>query len=288
MAAFLNHKKLIHYNLWLELEKYNRFSSRYKGSSDTPDHIIVSKGLFDNQNISYKENSFNVFKPNYLYKNKKIIRWNKYKSKGYSDHLPIIATFSTLKQNRIYKNKIVKKKTIKYNNIASLYTIEQIEKPINLKDVVVIYKAKKIAIVKQLNQRSIMIYNPPSNIEVGYKYNITVDKIDEYHGLKEIKELSFIENKVRYTNYKSLYLDAKTVNLFDKRYQNEVITNLDGIYKKGYLYFNKNNKTVKIKIYFKNKEDRVKNGKAITIKSGHLGIYKSKVQIIIYGKSDFL
>ena len=283
----LTFSKLVNYNLWLDLKKHKRFSSRFKGSSDTPDNIIVSKGLFDNQNISYKHNSFNVFKPNYLYKNKKIVRWNRYKFKGYSDHLPIFATFSTSKQNNI-SIKQIKPKADRFSTISELYKIQQIEKPIVLKDVVVIYRSKKIVIIKQLNNRSIMIYNPPSNMEVGYKYDITVDKIDEYHGLKEIKELSFVENKVKYNNYKSLYLKANNINLFDEKNQNEIIKDLKGTYKKGYLYFSKKGEKSKIKLYFKNKEHKPQNGKTITIKTGHLSIYKSKIQIVIYNQNDFI
>ncbi len=283
----LTSTKLVHYNLWLDIEKQKRFSSRFKGSSDTPDNMIVSKGLFDNQNISYVNNSFKVFKPNYLYKNKKIVRWNRYKFSGYSDHLPIIATFTTSKQNKI-STKHIKPKIDRFSNISELYKIQQIEKPITFKDVVVIYKSKKIVIIKQLNNRSIMIYNPPLNMEVGYKYNITVNKIDEYNGLKEIKELSFVENKVKYKSYKSLYSDAKKIDLYDVKNQNEIISNLKGTYKKGYLYFNKNGEILKIKLYFKNKQDKPQNGKTITVKTGHLSIYKSKIQIVIYNKSDFI
>lgn len=39
-------------------------------------------------------------------------------------------------------------------------------------------------------------------------------------------------------NYKSLYLDARKIDIFDKKYQNEIITNLEGTYIKGKLYFN--------------------------------------------------
>ena len=76
--------------------------------------------------------------------------------------------------------------------------------------------------------------------------------------------------------------------MYDEKNQNEIITNLKGTYKKGYLYFNKNGKILKIKLYFKNKQDKPQNGKTITVKTGHLSIYKSKIQIVIYNKSDFI
>ncbi|MEA1914685.1 MAG: endonuclease/exonuclease/phosphatase family protein, partial [Campylobacterota bacterium] len=105
-------------NLWHELPYSKRFSYRYKGQNTTPDHIVVTKNLFDNQGISYVDNSFKVFKPYYLYKNKKITSWKfekltrHEKIHGYSDHLPIIATFST--QPFVKKNFSQKKNTIEY------------------------------------------------------------------------------------------------------------------------------------------------------------------------------
>lgn len=93
--------EIVHYNLWLEIEQKERFSSRFRKNFDTPDNIIVSKALFDNYGISYKDKSFNVFKPNYLYKNGYVQRWNIKRSYGYSDHLPIYAVFSTTTQNNI-------------------------------------------------------------------------------------------------------------------------------------------------------------------------------------------
>lgn len=277
------HSQLVNYNLWLDLDNVNRFSSKFKGSSDTPDNIIVSKGLFDNQNISYINNSFKVFKPSYLYKNNKIIRWNRYKSTGYSDHLPIYAKFSTFKQNYTF-SKNIKKENI--TTIAQLYNIQQLSNPIDLNNIVVIYKAKKMAIIKQ-NNRAILIYNPPANLKLGYKYNITVDEIDRYNGLKEIKKLSYHKQISAFKDFRNLYLDGRNINLFDIKYQNEMIKNLKGSYKKGYLYFNKNNKIAKIKLYFKDKSDKPKDGKTITINSGHLSVYKSKIQIVIYNKNGY-
>jgi hypothetical protein len=90
------------YNLWLEVSKARRWSYNFFGKKDSPDNIIVSKGLYDDKGISYSDNSFNKFQPNYLFKGKAVYRWQKAKrgtgrhlGKGYSDHLPIFAYFST-------------------------------------------------------------------------------------------------------------------------------------------------------------------------------------------------
>ena len=90
------------YNLWLEINKKRRWSYIFSGNRNSPDNIIVSKGLYDNKGISYVDNSFDKFDPPYLFKGNFIYRWQRAKKrtgkhlgKGYSDHLPVFAYFST-------------------------------------------------------------------------------------------------------------------------------------------------------------------------------------------------
>ncbi len=290
--SIFKHKKNVHYNLWLDLKTQDRFSSKFRTYNNTPDNILVPKALFDKQNISYINNSFKVYKPNYLYKNNKVIRWNKYKGKGYSDHLPIYALFTSNYTKSIIDAKVDKKgiKKTNTNNIKFLYKIEQV-KNFRLNNIVVIYKSKNIAIIKHLdkkNSRAIMIYKPDQTLKLGYSYDILVDNIDRYNGLKEIKEFTIVKELNKTDNYKKRYLDANTVDLFNEKFQNEIITNLSGIYIKGSLIFNKNNKNFKIKLYFKKGIKKPKDGKNITITSGHLSIYKSKIQIVLHSTNDYI
>jgi len=279
----LDWKNNVHYNLWLDLEKEERFSSKFRGENNTPDNIIISSGLFDSQNISYVNNSFAVFKAKYLFKKQKIYRWDSKTFEGYSDHLPIYAVFSTNKQ--IYNEKIDNQVNIN-SSIAYLYNIQSIDNYL-LKDAVVVYKSKNIAVIKKKNDRAIMIYKPSLKFKTGYSYDIVIEKIDEYNGLKEIKEISVIEEKKKIQNYQSYYVDGRSIDLFDRKYQNEIIKNLRGIYKRGYLYFKNSDRNGKIKLYFDKKIKRPEDGKNITISSGHLSIYKSKVQITLHKQSDF-
>ena len=90
------------YNLWLELDGQKRWSYKFFGEKNSPDSIILSKALYDDKGISYVDNSFNRFTADYLFKNDEIYRWQRSKkgkgkhlSKGYSDHLPVFAYFST-------------------------------------------------------------------------------------------------------------------------------------------------------------------------------------------------
>jgi endonuclease/exonuclease/phosphatase family metal-dependent hydrolase len=272
-------KTNIHYNLWLELSKKDRFSSVFKRDKNTPDNIIISKSLFDNKNISYVNNSFRVFKPKYLYKNNYVKRWKLKKASGYSDHLPIYASFSTKKQNYTFKEIKHEKASIK-----KLYTINTINHPIYINDIVVVYKAKKVAIIQKDKDRAILVYNPPKELKEGYSYNIKVKKVDRYHGLKEIKDMAIIKVNSFYKDYKKFYKDS-TIDFFDLNNQNYILKDIKGVYKKGYLYFDKDKR---IKVYFKKGIKKPSFGEFITIKLGHLAIYKSNIQIIIYHKSDIL
>ncbi len=90
------------YNLWLEIPDKYRWTYNFFGRKSTPDHIILSKGLYDNKGVSYKDNSFNKFTSNYLFKNRGVFNWKRAKRGrgkhlgiGYSDHLPIFALFTT-------------------------------------------------------------------------------------------------------------------------------------------------------------------------------------------------
>lgn len=90
------------YNLWLELGWGKRWSYLFFGKKRSLDNMIISKGLYDNKGISYVDNSFGRFSPGYLFYKKGIYRWQiskrgkgRHLGKGYSDHLPIFALFST-------------------------------------------------------------------------------------------------------------------------------------------------------------------------------------------------
>jgi len=277
----LKHQQNVHFNTWLELDKKRRYSTKFKNNNNTPDNILLSANLFDEFNISYIDKSFNVFKPSYLFKNNKIYRWNSFTKNGFSDHLPIYAYFSTKKQNYTFK----KTPTIpnKENTINYLYDIEHISN-YTIKDVTVLYKAKDIVLIKQNNKdKAIMIYKPQKELKVGFSYDLTVDAIDEYNGLKEIKKISNISLKQENRDFQNLFLDGNTINLQDEKFLNNVIKNVTGIYKKRHLYFN--NK--KIRLYFKKGIKKPEEGNKVSISSGHLSIYKSSMQIVLHKEIDF-
>jgi len=277
----LNSNQRIHYNLWLELNKEERFSTIFRNQKNTPDNILLSTFLFDNKNISYLDNSFDVFKPSYLYKHNRITRWNK--NSGYSDHLPIIASFTTDTNNS--SQYIKDQNSIANNNkLNYLYEKEHIRKPIALKNMVVIYKYQNGAILQEVKGRSIYVYKCVDDLKIGGIYNLVVNDVQLYNGLLEITSISDISLISVVKNYKTLYKNASKIDIFDKQYINDIITSLSGIYKKRYLYF----KDKKIRLFFSKNVKLIKDNTKITINSGHLSIYKGQIQITIHKKSDII
>jgi exonuclease III len=288
----LKNEKRVHYNLWLELSNNERFSSKYMEQNVTPDNILLPAALFDSKKISYLPNSFSIFKPNYLYENNLIKRWQIddekffkiHKGEGYSDHLPIYAKFSTNKDDTSPLKSIEETPNNTPTTISDLYTKEKLTTPVVLKNVVVIYKDDEKAIIKKENDRAIFIYSKAKELKLGHSYNLQINQIFNFNGLKEIKEFTVLDELKKVDDFKSLYLDAKNTDIFDFKYENEVITNLKGIVKYSKLYLDDGKI---IKLYSHTRNILPKNGETITITNGHLASYKGNMQIILYSTTDF-
>lgn len=274
-------KEDTHYNLWLEIPLASRFSSKFKNENNTPDNIILPNALFDNKKISYIDDSFKVFMKDELYFNNKINRWqmdskNKHLASGYSDHLPILAKFSTNE----FQEKEIKKDIV--TTIDKLYKINKIDDYLILENAMVIYKNRDSAIIKQKNNRSIYLYNCASELKTGFIYDLKISDLVEFNGLKEIKNIVILDEKEK-INQKEYFLDGSKIDLQNSKYQNEIITNLNGIYKNG--YFNTSNQ--KIRVYSKDSSILPRNNENITILNSHLGTFRGQVQLNIYKKSDY-
>ena len=181
-----------HYNLWLELYNYKRWSHNFYGNKQGLDAILLPSTLFDGKGIDYVNGSFKVFKKSYLFHKKGyILRWeyknNSHKGRGYSDHLPVVALFST---DKPFKS-LLKFPTI--NSIETIYS-ERAIFPILLKDVKVVKKDKKKVTIQDLkSKKSIVIYGVKESLLFGEIYNIYVYGRKLYKGHYEIIDFE-IEN----------------------------------------------------------------------------------------------
>lgn len=294
----LKQKRKVHFNLWLDIPSYDRFSNKYRTQSNTPDNIILSPALLDTKNISYIHNSFKVFKPNYLYRNNKVLRWQMKGSKynkvhvgaGYSDHLPIYASFSTSKEKTNPIKEIKKNSKKELNKISDLYNKMKLIEPAIIENAIVIYKTKNGAIIKQKNNRAIYIYKHADELKLGYSYTLQINEIVDYNGLKEVDSFSVLEENGRFKNYRSLFINAKKHNILNSSNQNEIAFNLKGIVKNKKLYIDDSNSMLKgksIKLYAKNKKNLPITNQVITFNSAHIGIYRGNPQILIHSSNDY-
>jgi endonuclease/exonuclease/phosphatase family metal-dependent hydrolase len=99
-AKGVEYEKNNFYNLWYDTDEDNRYSYIFRGKKEAIDNILISQPLLDKKDISYVDGSITNFDANYLFKKKRIFRWqvsrariSKHKGKGYSDHLPVMAKF---------------------------------------------------------------------------------------------------------------------------------------------------------------------------------------------------
>jgi len=269
-----------HYNPWQELPYNERWSHKYFGNKSTLDHILLPPCMFDGKKIDYVNKSFSVFKSPTLftkkgYMNSWQIKGGKHTGKGYSDHLPVYAYFDTKafqKEKHSTKHPLLPQE----GTVESLYGKERLEAPVILKNVAVVLKRGKNAVIKQKpNGRGIFLYGTVHDLQEGHRYDVQVQAIHTYKGLKEITDMVTLKEKG------VVDLDAFYAPLQSKR-QNEVIKALIGVYKNRYLYVNGS----KIAIYFKNRKLTPKNGTKLKIHYAHLGYYK-KLQLVIYSKKDF-
>ncbi|MBU0478341.1 endonuclease/exonuclease/phosphatase family protein [bacterium] len=280
------------YNLWLEIKKTRRWSYNFFGEKGGPDNIIISKGLYDDKGISYSDNSFDKFDPDYLFKGNAIYRWQRAKSgrgkhlgEGYSDHLPIFAYFSTepfrFKKHDTFPDDIAPLKLQK-RAISDLYTSKIGNVNYRLEHCIVIYKYGNDVVIKQKNGRAIFIYKAGNNLEHGSIYNLTVKMLYDYHGLREITEVGDIKEIGKAADFAPHLLSDPLADFSEPGLQSEVISEAEGIYKRGYFYYGNNRK---IKLYFRDEKLRPKNNSKIVLKYVKIGCYKHP-QIVIEKKAQ--
>jgi len=276
--------KGVHYTLWQELPAEKRWSHNFYGKRSSMDQIVLPRQMFDGRGIDYVNNSFGVFKAPYLFTKKGYInRWQykngKHRAKGYSDHLPVYAYFDT----QPYRSEVKKKSssTIEKKRIDDLYTMESLEGKIELDDVVVVLKRGNNAVVKKdIKGRGIFLYGCAGPLEEGHKYDLLVESIKSYKGLKEITHAYKLKEKGK-ANLEAYYLNTTAIKN-QKLKQNEVAKNLTGIYRNGMIYIEGKN----IPIHFKKKELIPKNGSRLKIHYAHVGYYNT-LQLVVYSKTDF-
>lgn len=279
----LHAKRGKHYTLWKELAVEDRWSHKFYGKKSSLDQIVLPEKMFDGRGIDYVNNSFKVFKADYLFTKRGYInRWRykkgKHRGKGYSDHLPVFAYFDT----KPYEKEVyTKKKKIETKSIESLYKIDTLDSQIKLNDVVVVFKRGNSAVIKQKKEgRGIFMYGCAKNLKEGEKYDLLIESVKSYYGLKEITSAYTLKSK-GYVDLDPYYLDHHVLYKENLK-QNEVVIDVVGTYRDRAIYVNNQ----KIPLHFRTKKYIPKDNSKIKLHYAHLGYYKG-LQLVIYNKKDF-
>ena len=296
-----------HYNLWSEIAPYKRWSHSYYGNKGAIDSIIIPPNLLDNRGWFYKRGSFGVFKKSYLFKNGSINAWEykngKYTGKGYSDHLPIYATFSnSLKDNSKYesffdkfwklfvpkvkdssKKQLSQAKEVSLNELA---LVEKIDSPVLLKRVCIVFKRGDSGVIKSSkNSKAIMLYKCAKELKEGSCYNLKIYKKKRYFNLDEILDLDILKDvaKIGVNSYIKAF---KPYMMRDNlEYIGDIVKNIRGIYSNGYIKVNGKD----YKLYIKQKNRRwLKNGSYLYIKKAQIGYYKGEKELVVYSLKDII
>jgi len=304
-----------HYTLWMELPFYTRWSHNFYGDKEGIDAIIIPASLHDDMGWEYQKGSFGVFKPDYLFgKHGRVKRWEykhgKHTGKGYSDHLPVYATFETAaKRSKVdgSSNGLLDRvlslfssdtleplsvsKEISRNNgssasmatIAEIIEMDKISKPIKLNSVKVIFKHRDTAIIKQDPRgRAILLYRCAGEMKEGMSYDITAFLKKRYKGLDELVDIT-VEREIGAVDKETYRQKFMPEMMADIGSINEVVYDVEGV-------FHKRKITVDSKVlslYFKKGIKRPPEGSRIRIKRAQIGYYKNHNELVVWDKDDY-
>jgi len=293
-------KGLCHCNLWSELSSPNRWSHNFYGKKEAIDAILIPPTLLDEKNWEYKRGSFAVFRPKYLIgKYNRVNRWEykrrRHTGKGYSDHLPIYATFyrvnsiiSRVKSLFISKPKS-SNKTANYKHFKSLKSLldsfqrAKLTYPIILDSAKVIFKRGKVAVIQcSIDDRAIIIYGKNYGLREGREYQLKIFEMKYYKNIPEITDIEIVKEGKEIDT--QTYIKEFSKELFQsKKYLYSIVKDLEGVYNDRYLH----TKDIDIPIYFKKRVKRPHNKTYIKILRGQIGYYNGKFELIIYSSKDY-
>ena len=293
-------REFVHCNLWMQLPVSQRWSYNFYGIKMSLDSIIIPTTLMDGRGWDYKLNSFDVFKPKYLFgKYGWIKRWeiknHRHTGRGYSDHLPIYALFEN-RSGVIYKithlldsekSKTVEK-AYKFEYIDIERLLERFESgkliyPVVLKDALVIYKRGKMAVIQQKPEgKAVMIYGSSYMLEEGRVYDLKIFRMKRYKGMPEITDFEIVK-KGNYGNIDGFIKSFKP-EMLAKRYISAIVKDVEGVYKKRNIIIDGR----RYPIYFKNRKKIPENGRYIKLKRVQIGYYINKFEFVVWSPQDYI
>ncbi len=304
-----------HYNLWMELAPYARWSHNFYGDKEGIDAILIPASLHDGKGWEYRQGSFAVFKPDYLFgKRGRIKRWeyhhSKHTGRGYSDHLPVYAIVEHGKENSIADEQkgfwqglrslfagdktensksVIPAVSMKRDTKAEKHTIseviamEKLTVPMRLDSVTVIFKQGDTAIIKQRPEgRALLLYRCAGAMQEGHRYDITAFQKKRYKGLDELVDIAIVEERAM-VDTASYLLPFSPKIMQNRRFVNEVVTEVEGYYRRGEITVSGKS----IPVYFKKGVKRPKEGSRIRILRAQIGYYKNHNELVVWDQKDY-
>ncbi len=308
-----------HYNLWLELGTAERWSHNFFGNKEAIDAILIPPSLHDGKGWEYVSGSFRVYKPRYLFGwHGRINRWSyrhgKHQGEGYSDHLPIVATFSNdgvvgtagHKASSGWWNRltgwlgslweegtgalpqpVMSQPAVKTMSdpdpIAALKKSAQLDTPVTVEEVCVIWKDRDSAVIRQRSGgEAILIYRAASALEKGQAYDLTVHRKKRYKGMDELTDVEVSRGRGA-CDAQRLIEPFDTAMMDDLSNVGKVVRGVEGVYRKRAIEV----EGVPVRIHFRKRAGHPKEGQHIRIDRAVIGYYKDHMELQVLGKGEW-
>jgi endonuclease/exonuclease/phosphatase family metal-dependent hydrolase len=272
------------YNLWLEMPERRRWSVNFFGRKNSPDSIIVPRALYDAAGISYVDNSFDKFDPDYLFEDNRVFRWQRadrgegrHLGRGYSDHLPVFARFSTAPFRGADISESVARKPSGIMRIADLYDDPVDSLPVRIENAVVIYKHQDSAVIKQKNGRAVYVYKAAQKLAPKTAYDLSVTRLKRFYGNLEVIGIEAVKSVKLVPAITKYFISGEGIDFSAPEFRNEVIDRVTGIYENAWLHYGDDRK---IRLYFKDGVLAPENFSRVALRRVRIG-YHGHPEIIV-------
>jgi hypothetical protein len=268
-----------------------------------------------------------VFKAPYLFgKRGRVNRWaykhHKHLGKGYSDHLPIVATFSTegssgvvsrhtpswwertlgwigslwddagasdtgtsdeIEMQRAVAPPKPEQLHMSIGTIAQIKADPSLSAPVRLDDACVVFKRRDSAVIQQTKEgEAILIYRAAMQLEEGNRYNLVAHKKKQYKGLDELTDIEITEE--RGACDVEAYVQKFSPDMMrDRRFVGRVVRSVEGEYARRAIFVD----GVRVSVHFQKQAGRPRSGIRIRIKRAMIGYYKDHMELQVWDKGDW-
>jgi endonuclease/exonuclease/phosphatase family metal-dependent hydrolase len=315
-----------HCNLWTEVGIAERWSHNFFGDKEAIDAILIPSSLHDGRGWEYVADSFRVYRPRYLFgRHGAIKRWvyrhGKHQGRGYSDHLPVLASFSTAGAQASASRSASSwwERTLEWTkgllgsrpasqpmvvepmqavatpqthpnaprlpslSIAQIKRQPTLTQPVRIDDAHVYFKRGESAVIGQRpSEEAILLYRAARQLEAGRCYDLIAYKKKRYKGLDELVDVEIDRDRGECETDAFIRPFAPSM-LRDPHAIGQVVRDMDGDYNGHTIRID----GVEVPIHFRRKAGRPKTGTHLKILRAQIGYYKDHTQLVVWSKEDY-